>query len=188
MSRDNVIKNIPNMCTLGNAVCGIIALLIAVFYQTSSIFNISCLLILIGVIFDSIDGRLARRLKVSSALGKELDSFADLITFVITPMCIFISMHSVGRSKYVTIIEILIATFYISCGIFRLARYNVGDFTKSFVGLPTTSAGLLMSTFIFISNLQTSNWSESTFYSIASYVFIFLLGCAMISNFRVKRI
>ncbi len=188
MSRNDVIKNIPNMCTLANAVCGIVALLVAVFYQTATAYYISCLLIAIGVVFDSIDGRLARRLKVSSCLGKELDSFADLITFVITPMCIFLSMHSMGQAKYVTVIEIIIAAFYISCGVFRLARYNVGNFTEHFVGLPTTSAGLLMSLFILISNWQVKAWSGNVVYSICSYVLVVLLGIAMVSNFKVKRV
>ncbi len=188
MSRNDIIKNIPNCCTLANAVCGIIALLVAVFYASTSAYFVSCLLIAIGVVFDSIDGRLARRLKVSSPFGKELDSFADLITFVITPMCIFLSMHSEGQAKLVTVIEILIAAFYISCGIFRLARYNVGDYSNHFVGLPTTSAGLLMSLFILLSNCFVKSWSGNFVYSILSYTFIIILGIAMVSKFETKRI
>ncbi len=188
MSKNDIIKNIPNTCTILNAICGIIALFIAVFHHSVQSYYISCLFIALGVLFDSIDGRLARRLKVSSPLGKELDSFADLITFVITPMCIFWSMHSEGQSKYITIIEIIIAAFYVSCGIFRLARYNVGNFTNHFVGLPTTFAGFLMSIFILISNICTENWSGNVIYSISSYIFIVVLGLAMVSNFKVKRI
>ncbi len=182
-----ILSFVPNACTLMNAVCGIIALMITVYYRTQEVIYISCLLIAIGVFFDSIDGRLARRLKISSQLGKELDSFADLITFVITPMCIFLTLHSVGNRIEVSVLEILIAAFYVVCGVYRLARYNVSDHLTYFVGLPTTSAGILMSLYIFFSNHFSQAWANSQIYSICSFAFIIIIGIAMVSNVKVKR-
>ncbi len=182
------LNNLPNICTLLNAACGILALMISVFYKSQDYIMLACLLIAVGGFFDAIDGRLARRLKITSALGKELDSFADSITFVITPMCTFIAMHSIGNFNNVKLLEITIATFYISCGIFRLARYNISDYTTYFEGLPTTASGIFMSAYIFISNYYMEFWSNNITYTIISYIVIVLCGLAMISKFQVKRI
>ncbi len=187
-TNDKLLSYVPNTCTLLNAICGIIALMITVYYRTHTVIYISCLLITIGVFFDSIDGRLARRLKISSQLGKELDSFADLITFVITPVCVFLTLHSIGNMIEVSIVEILIGAFYVACGVFRLARYNVSDHLAYFMGLPTTSAGILMSVYIFLSNYFSASWANSKVYTVCSFAFIILLGIAMVSNFKVKRL
>lgn len=183
-----IINNIPNTCTIANAVCGIVALMISVFYKNFEVINTACILIGVGGFFDSIDGRLARRLKISSELGKQLDSFADIITFGITPMCVFLSMHSIINENRVDLLEILIATFYISCAMYRLARYNISDHTSYFVGLPSTASGMFMGMYTFISNLTAPMWEYSLTYTYVSYGIIILLGCAMVSTFRVNRI
>lgn len=182
------INNLPNICTIANAICGIVALMISVFYNTFEIINIACILIAVGGFFDAIDGRLARRLKISSELGKQLDSFADLITFGITPMCVFVSLHCINNRDIITLLEILIAAFYISCAMYRLARYNISDHTNYFVGLPSTASGMFMSMYVFISNLTATMWTESQIYTYVSYTIIVLLGLAMVSTFKVKRI
>lgn len=185
--KSKIISGIPNMCTIANAVCGIVSLMLAVFYKTSEIITISCVLIAVGGFFDSIDGRLARRLKLSSDLGKQLDSFADLITFGITPMCIFLTLHSIHHDHHITLIEIFITALYISCAMYRLARYNISDHTNYFVGLPSTASGMFMSMYIFISNFNSS-WLQSDIYTYISYGLIIFLGLAMVSKFKVNRI
>lgn len=183
-----IINNLPNMCTMANALCGIFALILALFYKTVVVINISCVLITIGGCFDAMDGRLARRLKLSSEIGKQLDSFADLITFGITPMCVFLTMHSLNNENYLSLMEIFITGFYILCAMYRLARYNVSDYTNYFEGLPTTASGVLISMYIFISNLTFDAWTGNLLYTCTSYSLIIFLGCAMISKFRVNRI
>ncbi|MFI3201016.1 MAG: CDP-alcohol phosphatidyltransferase family protein [Eubacteriales bacterium] len=187
-NKQKILLNLPNTCTLMNAICGIIALLIAVFYHTPETIKISCFLIALGGFFDGIDGKLAKKYNVISELGKQLDSFADSITFVITPSCVFLSLHMVVNCNKVYLHEIIIVTFYICCGVFRLARYNITEQKPYFEGLPTTSAGVLMSIYIFISVIYMDKIIESMVYSIVSFIFIIILGIAMISKFQVNRI
>lgn len=188
MTKALLIRNLPNICTFCNAICGILALLIAISYRSHQGVTVACGLIAIGGVFDAMDGRLARRLQVSSQLGKELDSFADGISFVIAPVCIFLSMHSIGNHGTFHFAELLVVTFYICCGVYRLARYNAGEYATYFQGLPTTASGCLMSLYLFISNLHVPLWTGHNGYTVISYGFIVLLGIAMVSNVKVKRI
>lgn len=188
MKTNKLLMNLPNFCTLLNAICGILALLISVFYQNQFAIYVACIFIAIGGFFDGIDGKLARRYKVSSALGKELDSFADLITFVIAPVCVFLSMHSMNNHEHVNLLELVIIVFYIVCGVFRLARYNISERSAYFEGMPTTLSGFLMSLYIFISNYLCINWSGNFIYTCISYGIIAFLGCAMISKVKVSRL
>lgn len=183
-----LIRNTPNICTFCNAICGVMALLIAMCYRSHQAVMVACALIVVSGFFDAIDGRLARRLQVSSQMGKELDSFADVISFVIAPVGIFLAMHSVGNQNHPHIWELLVVTFYICCGVYRLARYNAGAYTTYFQGLPTTAAGCLMSLYLVISNHHITLWAGNICYTLVSYGFICLLGLAMVSNVKVNRI
>lgn len=185
---NKIIRELPNICTLMNAICGIVALLISVFYKSFAAINVACMLIAVGGFFDAIDGRLARRLKLSSEIGKQLDSFADSITFGITPMCAFLAVHSIGNTNKISLPEIFIASFYISCAVYRLARYNVSDYTNYFIGLPTTAAGIFMSFYTLTSNLLMNKWENNIYYTYFSYTLIILLGIGMISTIKVNRI
>lgn len=182
------LHHVPNACTLLNVMCGVLALMISVFYSSHHAVNTSCFFILLGAFFDTIDGKLARKLGCSSPMGKELDSFADAITFGIAPMCVFLSMHTVVNNNPVTMPEILVSTFYILSAVYRLARYNVSDHSAFFQGLPTTASGMFMSCYIFLSNHHTHVWAGSLLYTAVSYSMIVLLGLAMVSTVKVNRI
>lgn len=184
----SVVRGIPNLCTLLNGACGIIALMTAVFYESHSAIHLACLFIALGALFDTMDGRLARHLKVTSEIGKQLDSFSDLVTFGVAPICVFFSMHATGRHLKVTVVQIIISAIYISCAMYRLARYNVSAPSDCFQGLPTTSAGLILSVYTLTSNYFVHRWEYSHFYSMVSYGLILLVALAMISNVKVKRI
>ncbi len=179
---------IPNACTLGNMACGVLALMISVFHGSYQSVNVACGFMLMGAFLDGIDGRLARKLQVSSLMGKELDSFADAITFGMAPMCVFLAMHSEVSRNPVSMPEILISTFYILCAVFRLARYNISDHSTYFVGLPTTASGMFLSIYICISNQNHRIWAGNLLYTGLSYAIIALLGLAMVSNVKVNRI
>lgn len=181
-------RHIPNICTLLNVMCGIMALMISVFHKSFNAVNIACVYILIGAFFDGIDGRLARKLGVDSQMGKELDSFADVITFGIAPICVFLSMHSVVNENPVTMPEIILSTCYIVSAVFRLARYNVSDHSDFFVGLPTTCAGMFMGLYIFIANNLHPHWQGERCFTVISYGLIVFLAVAMVSTVKVNRI
>nr|WP_249365698.1 CDP-diacylglycerol--serine O-phosphatidyltransferase [Cytobacillus citreus] len=129
-------KAIPNMLTLGNLYCGFLS----IGFAANGQFNNAAILILIGMMLDSMDGRLARMLNADSQLGKELDSLADIVTFGVAPsfLIFYTYFYQFGM------IGFFIAGLFPLFGAFRLARFNISS-TKSsmnyFVGVPITAAG-----------------------------------------------
>jgi CDP-diacylglycerol---serine O-phosphatidyltransferase len=108
--------------TLGNAVCGTGALFSCMTYlQTQDISRIyaACGLILAALIFDVLDGRIARWRQKSSAMGRELDSLADVISFGVAPAVLGYACGMQG------LYDRIILGFFVACGVSRLARYNV---------------------------------------------------------------
>jgi CDP-diacylglycerol--serine O-phosphatidyltransferase len=108
--------------TLGNAICGTGALFSSMtFIQTASVGRIyaACALVLGALIFDILDGRIARWRQKSSAMGRELDSLADVISFGVAPAVLGYALGMQG------LYDRIILAFFVACGVSRLARYNV---------------------------------------------------------------
>jgi CDP-diacylglycerol--serine O-phosphatidyltransferase len=127
-------KQIPNLFTLGNLSCGVLAIL-AIFndQQETAVY-----LVILAAILDFFDGFLARLLKVSGELGKQLDSLADLVTFGVAPSFMLYAnaelIHGYARYSF-----ILLAVF----SAYRLAKFNIDTRqTTSFIGVPTPITGL----------------------------------------------
>lgn len=186
--KDKILKSIPNACSMGNAFCGLLAILMTTFHKGEDPINLACIFIMVGGFLDSIDGVLARKLNASSALGKQLDSFGDLMTFGIAPVTVFLSMHMLMVETRLHLLEICIAAFYVLCAIYRLARYNVSDYADYFEGLPTTASGVLMCVYIFTSNIFLDTWKHNYWYTGISCALILLLGLMMVSKVRVNRV
>lgn len=188
MNKEKMIKLIPNIFTICNAMCGMIALLVAVFYKTQTSIAIACGLILCGMLLDFCDGFLARKLNAQSPIGKELDSFADAITFGIAPITVCLTLHYMVHNETMWFFEILIATFYVMCAVYRLARYNTTESKGYFEGIPSTLSGGIMALFVLISNYTLAVSDFNNVYTILGYSLALLLGLGMISKFRVNRI
>jgi len=111
-------------------------------------YQIAAAVILIAVIMDGMDGRIARKLDVASSFGKELDSLCDLVSFGVAPALLVYSstLHNMGN------IGLIIALTFAICGAIRLARFNVLNITTHFVGIPITFAGTLMAVAILLSH------------------------------------
>lgn len=136
--------------TLANAFCGVGALFAVMSYlQTREVMHIyfACALVPVALVFDVLDGRIARWRQQSSAMGRELDSLADVISFGVAPAAIAYGCGMQG------LYDRIILVFFVACGVSRLARYNVtaeelaGDDgkVKYFEGTPIpTSMGLVM--------------------------------------------
>ncbi len=186
--KEKIIKNLPNCCSLLNASCGITAVFIALFYQNQKSIFIACFLILMGGLFDSLDGKIARNFHAESPMGKELDSFADLITFGVAPAAILLVFNNMIHISDVSLYEIIICVIYIVCAIYRLARYNITEYTGYFQGLPTTASGAIIGIYILISNFFFENLLTSYIYTVVSFVLITILGLLMISTIKVKKI
>jgi CDP-diacylglycerol---serine O-phosphatidyltransferase len=108
--------------TLGNAVCGTGALFSSMTYlQTGYVERIyfASALVFAGLVFDVLDGRIARWRQKSSAMGRELDSLADVISFGVAPAVLAYACGMQG------LYDRIILVFFVACGVSRLARYNV---------------------------------------------------------------
>lgn len=114
--------------TLANAVCGAGALLSIMSYlQLHEVKHVffACSLVLAALIFDVLDGRIARWRKKNSVMGRELDSLADIISFGVAPAIIGYGCGMAG------LYDRIVLVFFIVCGVSRLARYNITAETLS---------------------------------------------------------
>ncbi|MBA9026235.1 CDP-diacylglycerol--serine O-phosphatidyltransferase [Peribacillus huizhouensis] len=129
-------KMIPNFVTLGNLYCGFLS----IGFAANGQYNNAAILILIGMMLDSMDGRLARMLHADSILGKELDSLADIVTFGVAPSFLVYYTYFF----HFGLLGLIVAGLFPLFGAFRLARFNISS-TKSsmnyFIGVPITAAG-----------------------------------------------
>jgi CDP-diacylglycerol---serine O-phosphatidyltransferase len=132
-------KNIPNIITLSNLSFGVLAITNICLDN----FSISCYFIFIAGLLDFLDGFLARLLKVSSEMGKQLDSLADMISFGIAPSIIifYALIHNNSTHIDLSFIIVLIPI----CSAIRLARFNIDNNQKySFSGLPTPANAMFL--------------------------------------------
>ncbi|MFN4260181.1 MAG: CDP-diacylglycerol--serine O-phosphatidyltransferase [Gemmataceae bacterium] len=142
---------IPTLLTLGNAVCGFAAIAYASkidgTLETEYYFALSGWLIFAAMIFDALDGYVARLSRSASKFGGELDSLCDAISFGIAPAFLLMRMGP-GWEPRPLLHQALagIATLYMACTLLRLARFNVENSPdpashKRFRGLPSPAAG-----------------------------------------------
>lgn len=148
-----------------------------------NIVKLSCVLILIGAFIDGLDGKLARYLNSTSDLGKQLDSFADLITFGLAPISIIWKLGLFSP----TVVGFLLLGSYPLAGAFRLARYNIGEYRDYFVGLPITAAGTVLSLYILGFGQFFSRMAD-TVPAVITTGLVVLLAVLMVGKFKVKRI
>jgi CDP-diacylglycerol--serine O-phosphatidyltransferase len=135
--------------TLANAVCGIGALFSTMTYlETSDARHVyfACGLVFAALIFDILDGRIARWRQNASMMGRELDSLADVISFGVAPAIIGYGCGMQG------LYDRIVLAYFVACGVSRLARYNVtadalsegADKVKYFEGTPIPTSILLV--------------------------------------------
>ena len=136
-------RNIPNSLTCCNLICGCIATGCAFYGQ----YHYAVLMIIIGAVFDFFDGMVARALKVSSDIGKELDSLADVVTFGVAPSAIiFYLFHEVHCPELLMPIKNFLpytAFLMAAFSALRLAKFNLDERQlQQFIGLPTPANAL----------------------------------------------
>lgn len=133
-------RQIPNLITLGNLLCGVIAIAAALRGDLTR----ASLMICLGIFLDFFDGLAARLLNVASPLGKELDSLADVVTSGVAPGFILwnILCNGVGEKwpEFLPYTALLIPLF----AAYRLAKFNIDSRqSHSFLGLPTPANALI---------------------------------------------
>lgn len=171
-------KQIPNLFTLLNLICGCIAI---VFILQNGLIVISnennqqlidvaektwmaSLFIGLAGVVDFLDGFIARMFKASSEMGKQLDSLADVVSFGVAPSMILyqflrISFAQDPNGLDVSIIWPSVAFIFAAAAAYRLAKFNLDTTQKfSFKGLPTPAAGLLIASFPLIYYGSGQQW------------------------------
>ena len=159
------ISLLPNLVTLANASCGLLAIskaidALAATSQSPAIFyakmDTACSLIFLAMVFDAMDGKLARMTKTASEFGAQLDSFSDLVTFGVAPAILakVLIEHESPLLNYVGSprLHFMAAAAFALMALLRLARFNLEtdtdeDSHSEFSGLPSpAAAGALTST------------------------------------------
>ena len=141
--------HLADFLTLANAACGVAAVFCAIVYfaeRSLGYFYAAAALAPAAFIFDTLDGRVARWRQQHSALGRELDSLADVISFGVAPATLAFAAGMRGGWDWIALI------YFVCCGVSRLARYNVtaealsegGDKVKYFEGTPIPTSVLLV--------------------------------------------
>jgi len=130
----NIKKHIPNIITLLNLFSGCVALIFAM----NKDFEMAFYFVALGIFFDFFDGFFARLLKVSSPLGLQLDSLADMVTSGVVPGFVMFQMLA-NTAEATTMTWLPYLGFIITLGsCYRLANFNIDTRqTDSFIGLPT---------------------------------------------------
>ncbi len=131
---------IPNTLSLANLCCGIGASIFAWFNHLEA----AVLLVLFGIIFDALDGSLARKLDASTHLGQQLDSNADFFSFGIAPAVVIFKVIQKNHLTLAFPLGVLLALIYYASVHYRLRRFNQTGHSDYFDGLPSpVGAGLI---------------------------------------------
>ncbi len=210
----------PTLCTLANVMCGFAAIFyaskeIGLVYDASGMviikgwmplgwtpLTVAAAFVFTGMIFDGLDGRIARLTHSTSELGEQLDSMADMVTFGVAPAFIATQLVIGSQMPFLTQegdavfnrAALVIAGLYVACAALRLARFNVetlsGEDTDhmSFAGMPSPgAAGTIVSLTLlhqhFLAHEMGDHWSV-----IASSVVIvgIMLLCALAMVTRMR--
>jgi len=199
---------LPSLCTLGNALCGFAALT----FTTKALLGsdpahalkpidvkLAGYFILLAMVFDALDGRLARFARATSDFGGQLDSVADAVSFGVAPAFLMnrVFVESLRGAVPVAFVELLrlawvCAAVYMGCALIRLARFNVENVHEeeahlSFRGLPSPAAGGALVSLIIV---MAEFWRKEQ-HDLAAHIMLWtipfvavILGLLMVSNVR----
>ena len=178
---------LPNMFTLVGVCIG----LTSIKFAFDERFGLAIICIIVAGLIDGLDGRIARLIKGTSQVGKELDSLTDVISFGVAPAFImyFWQLNSLGRVGW------LICLIYVICVALRLARFNVSSETQAswkdnfFEGVPSPAGGILvlMPLIYSKSELQIINLNYSYFVP-ALFILISILLISKLPTYSFKKI
>ncbi len=203
---------LPNLMTAGNLFCGFAAVIkciqarlitdggeYALLHPNVSwiaLYTHAVWLILAAVVFDSLDGRLARMGGRTSLFGAEFDSLADVVSFGIAPALMVFFLILAPREEYQWFRELgwFIAFVYLLCGAIRLARFNVitnpllhrseAESHKDFVGMPIPAAAGTVATLVLLLLNFASNAKELRQMTLALPLLLMLVSFLMVSTIR----
>ena len=133
--------------SLMNMLCGFISILLAINHN----FELSAILMIIAIMFDSVDGWVARKINRNDKLkfGQNIDSLSDAISFGAAP-AVFLYTISSTIPHNLSILPAIISLLIVACGVLRLTRYNaIADYiqTHDFIGFPIPGIAIILATF-----------------------------------------
>ena len=202
---------IPTMFTAANVGMGFLAVIysmrgfqVAAYNadQAGRYFNYAAIAIGLAMLFDTIDGRIARLTRTATEIGVQFDSLADVLTFGIAPISLMYSwaiapVFNEASTEYR--LGVFLLFMYLMCGAFRLARFNIQSTRprvllegtpkldkKNFVGLPIPPAAGLLAAIVHFAPLPLSAYAAEwpRFYSIMIMTLIAILGLLMVSTLK----
>jgi len=168
---------IPNFFSFGAFVSAFLGIYLAI----SGFFLISFIIILLGFIFDILDGYFARKCKQTSEFGKQLDSHIDVFLYLIYPIIIFYLYF-----EFQNIYWLLVYFLFLFLGIFRLIRTNLVGFEKDFLykGVPVVFSLLLI---IFFEILKNIKFLEFKFFELICLVILIIFSIMMVLPFKFPK-
>ncbi|MGI5902037.1 MAG: CDP-diacylglycerol--serine O-phosphatidyltransferase [Desulfitobacteriia bacterium] len=165
-------RTLPCLITLANLMFGFLAIIYALNHSGRT----AAAMILLAVLMDSLDGKVARKFKADSDFGKELDSLSDMVSFGLAPAVLVYIFVFLPQWPFW---GIGVCAFFIMCGAVRLARFNILCSSGHFTGVPITFAGGFMALMLlFHDNIP---W---TVYPAVMLILAFL----MISSLQVPKL
>ncbi len=207
---------LPNLMTAGNLLCGFLAVIRCIqarlitdggdyaashaagdaLHVSSALYTQAVWLILAAVVFDSLDGRLARMGGRTSLFGAEFDSLADVVSFGVAPALMVFFLILTPREEYPWFKELgwIIAFIYLLCGAVRLARFNVitnpllhrtdAESSKDFIGMPIPAAAGTVATLVLLLLNLAANARELRQLTVALPLLLILVSFLMVSTVR----
>ncbi|MBX3290124.1 MAG: CDP-alcohol phosphatidyltransferase family protein [Acidobacteria bacterium] len=202
---------IPTAFTAANIAMGFMAVLWSIRgfnlsftdpLKAAGYFDYAAIAIGLAILFDTLDGRVARMTRTATEIGVQFDSLADVLTFGIAPIALIFSWGfapSFGESSTEYAFGIFLLFMYLMCGAFRLARFNLQATRprvlkegspkldkKNFVGLPIPPAAGLMASIVHFSPTPLNFHGEGNaqFYAMLMMVLLAILGILMVSTLR----
>jgi CDP-diacylglycerol--serine O-phosphatidyltransferase len=170
--------------------------------QSAVYFGYAAKAIVLAILFDTLDGRVARMTRTSTEIGVQLDSLADVLTFGIAPTVLMYSW-AIGatfeEANSLHTFGVFVLFMYLMCGTFRLARFNLQATRprvllegtpkvdkKNFVGLPIPPAAGLLASIVYLHPLPLNSFNEnlSHVYTILMMILLAGLGLLMVSTIR----
>ena len=202
---------IPTLFTAANIGAGFLAVLWSMrgFQAISTnvdlaahYFDNAAIAIGLAILFDTLDGRVARMTRTATEIGVQFDSLADVLTFGIAPIALMYSwgiasVFPEASSEYG--VGVFLLFMYLMCGAFRLARFNIQATRprvleegapkidkKNFVGLPIPPAAGLMASIVHFTPYPLSSYSDEWphFYAVLTMLLLAVLGMLMVSTIR----
>ena len=210
------VYSLPSLATLGNAICGFGAIYVSLmspdektndpwtqFFFTHH-FLAAAYLIFAAMLFDALDGRLARFARHTTDFGGQLDSLADVVSFGVAPAILALAVFHEWHPTLATVVSRLvwaIGALYMSCAAIRLARFNVSNehgeqHHFSFLGLPSPGAASVLAAFVLMQQgliEPADRWAwlpHKAFYSLAGALvwllppLVLACGLLMVSTIR----